>query len=260
MAKSTPADSGPDLPGPARGKRFPPALLALVIPLCAIGPWLIPWPWQDDVAVTTSDPSAYIRQARAGQNSVRPNGAPDSLPSDEDVQALAKQLANAGGRGYDTPVSAAAAAHVKTKPGPYQKLGRVRIPRTGLDVTYGEGVHPKALDRGPGHWPGTPLPGDRGTAVLSGHRNTHTRPFKYLNLLRPGDKIITSVGAEKPVTFRVIDTTIVPEATYSAFVLKPAKDPAAHNLTLFACHPEGNPTFRIVIRGTSDAPTSRGTG
>ncbi len=160
------------------------------------------------------------------------------------------ELAKGGVKGYDQPVSAKAAAGVRTTPGKYQKVGRIQIPRIGLDVDYGEGLYAAALDRGPGHWPGTPVPGGAGTAVLSGHRNTHTAPFKYLNELERGDKIVVTAGEGDPVTFRVDDTTIVPEAKYPAFVLKPAKDPDVAHLTLFACHPAGNPVFRIVVRAS----------
>lgn len=259
MARSSDVASRAESPQSGRHRRSPQWLFALAIPLCAVAPWLIPWPWQNDVAPAVSDPSAYIRQARAEQDPDRLGQHADALPSAAVIKALTKQLANPAGQGYDTPVSAKAAANVQTKPGKYQKIGRIRIPRIGLDVTYGEGVYAKALDHGPGHWPGTPLPGRYGTAVLSGHRNTHTRPFKYLNVLRPGDKVVTSVGKEKSMTFRVVDTTIVPEAKYPAFVLKAAKNPASRNLTMFACHPEGNPIFRIVIRATMDPPPGQGT-
>lgn len=235
--------------------RLRPWWFALLIPVCAVAPWFVSW--HGPVVDPSSDPSAIIKQAVAAQpRQVRK--AP--VPSPEAVTALGKELADPAGQGYDTPVSAKAAAAVRTKPGKYQRVGRIRIPRIGLDVRYGEGVYAKALDHGPGHWPGTPLPGEAGTSVLSGHRNTHTQPFKYLNLLKPGDKIIVSVGKHRAVTFRVRDTTIVREARYPAFVLKPAKDPDARNLTLFACHPEGNPVFRIVVRASAGDAPSKGKG
>lgn len=229
-------------------------LYALLIPVCALAPWLVTWSVQQPVADPSADPSAVIRQATAGQN---PEARRATVPSGAAVQALTKQLAEPAGQGYDKPVSAKAAAAVRTTPGKYQRVGHITIPRIGLDVSYGEGVHAAVLDRGPGHWPGTPLPGDAGTTVLSGHRNTHTAPFRSLNLLRPGDKIITSGGKRDPVTFRVVDTTIVREADYPAFVLKPAKDPESRNITLFACHPAGNPVFRIVVRATMDEPAEQ---
>jgi sortase A len=230
-------------------RRPPQWLFALLIPVCAIAPWLLASTAVEPVAAPTSDPSTVIRQAVRAQKAA---GRPAKrLPSAEAVKVLAAELADPAGQGYDRPVSAKAAAAVQTKPGKYQTLGRIRIPRMKLDAFFGEGVYAAALDRGPGHWPGTPLPGAVGTSVLSGHRNTHTAPFRYLHLLKRGDKIIVTVGKGKAVTFHVLDTSIVPEAKYPAFVLKPAQDPASHNLTMFACHPAGNPVNRIVVRATT---------
>ncbi|GAA1843528.1 hypothetical protein GCM10009714_27230 [Microlunatus capsulatus] len=237
---------------PPLRRRVSTYLLALLVPVCAVAPWVVSW--QAPVADPSADPSAVISQAVAAQG---PRKRVRAAPSAAVVAALGKELADPAGQGYDKPVSAKQAASVSTKPGKYRKVGRITIPRIGLDVAYGEGVYESVLERGPGHWPGTALPGDAGTAVLSGHRNTHTAPFKYLNLLRAGDKITVSVGKGKATTFKVLDTTIVPEAEYPAFVLKPAKDPASHNLTLFACHPEGHPVFRIVVRASTTGPVKK---
>ena len=237
--------------GSARGRRVPTWLYAVLVPVCAVAPWIATWAWPDQDQLPAGDPSAIIKQAASAQG---PKKRTESVPSAAVVAALSKDLADPAGQGYDRPVSAKAAAAVSTTPGKYQTVGRIKIPRMGLDVSYGEGVHASALDRGPGHWPGTPLPGAAGTSVLSGHRNTHTAPFQRLNWLRPGDKIVVSVGKQDPVTYRVVDTTIVPEAEYPSFVLTPAKDPTTRNLTLFACHPAGNPIFRIVVRATIASP------
>ena len=220
--------------------------------MCAVAPWVVSW--QAPVADPSADPSAVIERAVAAQGPERT----DEAPSPAVVRALGRELADPAGQGYDKPVSAKQASAVLTTPGKYQKVGRIQIPKIGLDAAYGEGVHEPVLDRGPGHWPGTALPGDAGTAVLSGHRNTHTAPFKELDALEPGDKILVSVGKAKPTTFRVIDTTIVSEAKYPAFVLKPAKDPESRNLTMFACHPEGQPIYRIVVRASTTGPRSGG--
>jgi sortase A len=234
---------------PGKRSRKASWLFALLIPVCAIAPWAVPWPWQQ-VQAQTSSPSSFIEQAGRAQDEAKSkkDSAGTEPPSLESVKKLRDDLAASAGEGYDLPVTAKELASVSTTPGRYQKLGRVTIPAIGLDVTFGEGVDPKTLEKGPGQWPGTPTPGDLGTAVLSGHRNTNTQPFKELDELKPGDKVVVTMTGKAPVTFRVIDTTIVPEAKYSEFVLKPAKDPTTRGLTLFACHPEGNPIFRIVVR------------
>ncbi len=126
-------------------------------------------------------------------------------------------------------------------------IGRLIAPEIGLDVPFSEGVHHEVLERGPGHWPGTPLPGQRGNAVLSGHRTTFTKPFANLDLLEPGDGITIGIGHLPGVEFRVVETRIVPEAEYVATVLAQPPDPQVRRLTLFACHPKGHRTHRIVV-------------
>lgn len=209
-------------------------LLALI----AIVPWLIPWSGSDDdAAAPVTDPSAIIA-------SIKQEG-----PNDDDVRNVRRAMAAA--QAYDSPVTPQEAAGLSTKPGPYQKLGRLRIPKIGLDVDYGEGVFPKTLVKGPGHWPGTPMPGRAGNSVISGHRNTYTQPFKELDELRPGDQIIIGLGNDQPVTYRVTRTTIVPQAQYRNFVLAQPSAEGAREITLFACHPEGNPIYRIVVQAVA---------
>ena len=43
----------------------------------------------------------------------------------------------------------------------------------------------------------------------------------------------------------------MPEREYREFVLRQPKAAKTRQLTIFACHPEGNPVFRIVVRGTA---------
>ena len=226
-----------------------------ILALIAVVPWLIPWHHSVD-AGPSADPSAVIKQARDLQPSASPGSVAPTGPDDQSVKDVTKELARSAQSGYDLPVSKSEVASVSTKPGPYQKLGRLQIPRVGLDVTYGEGVFDETLLKGPGHWPGTPMPGRPGNSVLSGHRNTHTQPFKYLNLLKPGDEIITTFGKEKPVTYKVTGTKIVPQAKYKDYVLRQPDKDGARQITLFACHPEGNPIYRIVVQATASSTTS----
>lgn len=219
----------------------------VVVPLCAVAPWFVPWPWQGVDSAPTKDPSSIIHRAVARSSAGEAlTGRERRLPNEGDVAAVTREVSASAG-GYDVPVTTAG---LRTTPGPYQRVGRIQIPRAGLDVSYGEGVYAKTLERGPGHWPGTPLPGEPGNSVLSGHRNTHTQPFKELDRLKPGDRIVVSVGSDNPVAFRVDNTTIVPEAQFKDFVLRQPSDPATRQVTLFACHPEGNPIFRIVVRAS----------
>ncbi|MGH8929555.1 MAG: class E sortase [Egibacteraceae bacterium] len=151
--------------------------------------------------------------------------------------------------GASPAVAAAPAPHapVTFERGATVAIGRLIAPGIGLDVPFSEGVYDEVLERGPGHWPGTPLPGELGNAVLSGHRTTFTKPFANLDLLAPGDEITTGIGHLPGVEFKVVETRIVPEAEYAATVLAQPLDPHVRRLTLFACHPKGQRTHRIVV-------------
>ena len=50
-----------------------------------------------------------------------------------------------------------------------------------------EGTDADQLRSGPGHYPGTPLPGEPGNVAIAGHRTTYLHPFYNLNELVPGD-------------------------------------------------------------------------
>jgi sortase A len=172
-------------------------------------------------------------------------------PSFELVQRLREEFADAAAGNDDFPFDPAVAAEVATSPQAYTPLGRIAAADIGLDVAYAAGVHPSVLERGPGHWPGTVAPGQPGNAVLSGHRTTHTRPFGELDRLTAGDEVVVTRADAAPVTYRVTETLIVPEAEYRDVVLTGSAEPGVRQLTLFACHPEGERTHRIVVRATA---------
>jgi len=165
---------------------------------------------------------------------------------------LSGQALFSDARVEDDPIGdqAAALTPVEVPRDTIVPIGRVVIPRIGLDAEFASGVHAEVLERGPGHWPGTPLPGSAGNAVLSGHRTTWTAPFNGLDQLVPGDEVRVVTGGRE-VVFRVTGTTIVPEATYTDTVLATPGDPAERTVTLFACHPKGSAQQRIVVKATA---------
>jgi sortase A len=65
-------------------------------------------------------------------------------------------------------------------------VARLEIPRLGASMIVLAGASGRTLAFGPGHSHGTPLPGERGTSIVSGHRDTH---FAVLQGLRQGDEI-----------------------------------------------------------------------
>lgn len=156
------------------------------------------------------------------------------------------------GGGSDAPVKLSDEKVKLRKPfavrdGNYSALGVMKIPAIEVRTKFYSGVVDEVVENGPGHWPGTPNPGNAGNSVFAGHRTTFTAPFADLDLLRPGNKITTKVGRNAAVTYRVSRTTVVPESEYVNFVLKQPKKKRVRILTLFACTPKGQRTHRIVV-------------
>lgn len=71
-------------------------------------------------------------------------------------------------------------------------VARLIIPSLGLDEIVVEGVGDAELNAGPGHLPGSAMPGDVGNAVLSAHRDRH---FSTLGDLHVGDTVFTETAA-----------------------------------------------------------------
>ena len=66
----------------------------------------------------------------------------------------------------------------------------MQIDRIGLSSVVVEGTNADDLREGPGHYPATPLPGQRGTVGIAGHRTTYGAPFRKIDKVRPGDEIV----------------------------------------------------------------------
>ena len=120
-------------------------------------------------------------------------------------------------------------------------IGRLSIPRIGKQVVLLQGTKADDLSRGPGHYAGTALPGQIGTFGVAGHRTTYAAPFRHIDQLRRGDRIIAKMPYGR-FTYRVQRTQIVSPSTVS--VLKPV---AGQRIVLTACHPLYSAAKRIVV-------------
>jgi sortase A len=129
----------------------------------------------------------------------------------------------------------------------------LRVPRFGRDwaKVVVEGVEVGDLRDGPGHYPGTQLPGQVGNFVVSGHRTTYGAPFNRVDELKPGDAIVVETR-DTWYTYRVTDKEIVRptaiEVTYPVPKDREAK-PAQALITLTSCHPKYSARQRIVVYG-----------
>jgi sortase A len=128
---------------------------------------------------------------------------------------------------------------------PIQVIGRIRIPKIGLDTELRDQITQESIDLGPSHWPGTAAPGGFGNTVVAGHRNSYSAPFHDLGLLRTGDDIVLVDVGGRAFTYRVTEMFVVnPDAIWIT------EQAPGHTLTLFTCHPIGSAAQRLVVRAT----------
>src|SRR3954467_8219831 len=113
-----------------------------------------------------------------------------------------------------------------------------------------QGTDTASLRKGPGHYPETAFPGEGRTVAVAGHRTTYLAPFRTVNKLGKGDRILMKMPYGS-FTYEVERTRIVP-----ATALWVVKDMGYDRLVLSACHPLYSASPRIVVfaRLVSEAP------
>lgn len=128
------------------------------------------------------------------------------------------------------------------RPAAGRGLAILRIPRIDLEAVVVEGVGLEDLQKGPGHYSRTPLPGEDGNVGIAGHRTTYGKPFWSLDELRPGDEIFLRTG-EGEFVYEVAWTRVVLPS--QSEVLDPTPRPA---LTLTTCEPKFSAAKRLIVR------------
>ena len=127
-------------------------------------------------------------------------------------------------------------------------MGRIAMPAIGVSEVFVEGTGGGDLRKGPGHYPGTPLPGQRGTVAIAGHRTTYGAPFRHIDRLERGDRIELRMPYGRFV-YRVEGTRIVPPTEVSV------TDRVAYDrLVLSACHPLYSAAQRIIVFARLERP------
>ena len=141
------------------------------------------------------------------------------------------------------------------KPQPIQPqlgglVGRITIPSIGVSKYVVAGVRLKDLERGPGLFPGSPMPGQKGNVAIAGHRTTFGAPFSRINEIQDSDKIILE-SKDGTFTYIVNGEPKIVLATDTA--VAKTTNPDSATVTLVSCYPKWTSTKRIVVVATLDS-------
>jgi sortase A len=182
--------------------------------------------WQEPVSAAY----ASLQQSRAGKQLA-------DLESEFDP----------GNAGFLT-LSASEAARARALAGRFQRsihndqpIGRIKIPGIGVDLVLMNGTDTATLQKGPGRYPRTPLPGFGKTTGIAGHRTTYLAPFRHINEIERGDEIRIELPYAA-FTYRVERHEIVKPTDVDIV------DPVGYErIVLTACHPLYSASERYAV-------------
>ena len=212
-------------------RRIAPLVLAVVGVLC-IADAALTIVWQEPVS------SAY---ARVQQSRLYAEWRQTRLDAGLDVERLTFRQVHPGAGERTRERLALRARAFEVSVGEGQAIGEIRIEKIGLEAVLVGGVAGSSLRLGPGHYPSTGLPGSGRTVAFAGHRTTYLAPFRRLDDLVRGNRIVVTLPYGR-FTYAHERTQIVePDDVWVT------ADAGYERLVLTACHPLFSDARRIVV-------------
>ena len=206
--------------------------ILIAIGVLAVAWGFVTWRWNDPVTSVYSrwrqHQLADTYDERVAQRFALPAAA--ALPTTPPVQR-ARAIRAAAGR-----LRKATAAG--------DPIGRIRVPRLGLDMVLVGGTDTASLRRGPGLDRRTFMPGEGQLVYIAGHRTTYLAPFARIDQLRPGDRVILAMPYAT-VTYRVTRHVIVPADDIGRL-----RSTGREVVALQACHPRFSARERYIVYAT----------
>ncbi len=121
-------------------------------------------------------------------------------------------------------------------------VGRIVIPRVGASYVVVKGTDTEDLISGPGIYPETSFPGIPGTTAIAGHRTTYLAPFREINFLKPGNRILLNMPYAH-FTYTVTGQRVVSPNDVRAAV----SEVGYSRLVLSACTPVFSAEKRLLV-------------
>ncbi|MFL5980570.1 MAG: sortase [Gaiellaceae bacterium] len=119
-------------------------------------------------------------------------------------------------------------------------IGRIRVPRMGVNMILVNGTGEDTLKKGPGRDLRTFMPGEDRLIYIAGHRTTYLAPFSHIDSLRAGDKVTLELPYARFV-YSVTRHVIVKSTDLSVL-----RSPRHELLALQACHPRFFASHRYI--------------
>ena len=198
------------------------------------------------ITVVWEDPFTTVFTQQEQKALGKKLAAAESAPLPPSMLALVRRA------GSEWERMAVLGAHERTSAQAGDPLGRISIPRTDNSFVFIEGTGTESLKKGPGHYAGTALPGERGTVSIAGHRTTYAAPFRELNNLNKGDPITLTMPYGKFVYSVEGSRAVPPTQTTVLGVVH------YDRLVLTTCTPLGSADKRLVVTARLKRATPRG--
>lgn len=122
------------------------------------------------------------------------------------------------------------------------RLGTLSIGELGLRTPILQGTGAGELSKGVGHYRISSLPGSRKTVAIAGHRTTYHRPFRHLDRLEAGDRIVITMWHGARFEYQVMGSRVVRFDAWDILA-----NQGYEKLVLTTCHPPGSDTRRLAV-------------
>jgi len=119
-------------------------------------------------------------------------------------------------------------------------IGRLRVPRMGVNMLLVNGTDHETLKKGPGRDLRTFMPGENRLVYIAGHRTTYLAPFSHIDRLRSGDRVTIEVP------YATFIYSVTGHRIVRATDLSVLRSPQHELVELQACHPRFFASHRYI--------------
>src|ERR671922_1746807 len=122
-----------------------------------------------------------------------------------------------------------------------EAIGRIHVPRMGVNMILVNGTDHETLKKGPGRDLRTFMPGENRLIYIAGHRTTYLAPFSHIDSMRPGDRVTIDVP------YGTFIYSVTGHRIVKATDLSVLRSPRHEVVELQACHPRFFASHRYIV-------------